>query len=287
MHMNFKKIAVIGKYQDTQLRESLATLIEFLLSQGKEVVLEAETARCANMQTYATNPIENIGRVVDMAIVLGGDGTMLGVARALLASQTPLLGINRGRIGFLTDISAENMLEELAKILAGDMQIEQRLMLEATVIRSGQELSRKLALNDVVISKGEVARLIDLEIEIDGQFLHRQRSDGLIIATPTGTTAYALSAGGPILHPTLEAITLVPICPHTLSNRPITINSASQISIRLADKEASRVHFDGQAKLVLQQGDEVRVCRATKTIPLIHPAGHSHYEMLCKKLHWG
>lgn len=287
MENKFKKIALIGKYQDAQMRDQIIALADFLLSKHIAVCLETQTALCGEIVGYPRVDLVNIGEAIDLAIVLGGDGTMLGVARALLEHQVPLLGINRGRIGFLTDMSADNMLHDVARILSGEFTIEHRLLLEASVVRNDQRLYSGLALNDVVISKGEVARLIDLEVAIDGRFVHRQRSDGLIVATPTGTTAYALSAGGPILHPTLEAIILVPICPHTLSNRPIAINSASEVHIKLVDKEVSRIHFDGQPQLHLQQGDDVFVRRAQKTIPLLHPAGHCHYDMLRKKLNWG
>ena len=179
------------------------------------------------------------------------------------------------------------MLEAMTKILAGEFNTEERILLSATILRDGEVIGQGQALNDVVVTKSGVARLIELEVTIDGQFVHRQRSDGLILATPTGTTAYALSAGGPILHPTLDAIALVPICPHTLSNRPIAINSASKVEITLVHAEDARVHFDGQMQLSLQQGDKVLVQRAEKTVSLLHPLGHSHYDMLREKLHWG
>jgi NAD+ kinase len=224
---------------------------------------------------------------IDLAIVLGGDGTMLGVARKLLKHQVPLLGINRGRIGFLTDISSDDMLTIVSKVLEGEYILEQRLMLQTFVLRESAQLNAGLALNDVVISKGESARLIDLEVTIDGQFVHRQRSDGLIVATPTGTTAYALSAGGPILHPTVEAITLVPICPHTLTNRPITIHSNSEVSVALVGEEKTHIHLDGQSTVALESGDRIVVKRAEEMLPLLHPVGHCHFDMLRKKLNWG
>jgi NAD+ kinase len=283
----FNKIALIGKYQDREMREHIVALAEFLRARHLHVFLETETARCCEIADYPIRALTEFNGDIDLAIVLGGDGTMLGVARALLEHQVPLLGINRGRIGFLTDISAQNMLEDVAKVLAGDYSIEQRLMLHTKILRKGKLLGEGVALNDVVISKGEVAQLLGLEVMIDEQFVHRQRSDGLIVATPTGTTAYALSAGGPILHSALEAITLVPICPHTLSNRPIVIKSTSQVHVKLVDQYESRIHFDGQLIARLYQYDDVYIARAEKMTRLLHPNGHCHYEMLRKKLHWG
>ncbi|MGB2832847.1 MAG: NAD kinase [Methylotenera sp.] len=287
MKKEFNHIALIGKYQDKEMREHIIALAEFLRARHLLVTLETETARCGDITDYPVIALAQMNAQVDLAIVLGGDGTMLGVARALLEHQVPLLGVNRGRIGFLTDISAQSMLEDVAKVLAGDYTIESRLMLHTKIMRKGQLLGEGVALNDVVISKGEVAQLMDLEVMIDGHFVHRQRSDGLIIATPTGTTAYALSAGGPILHSALEAIALVPICPHTLSNRPIVIKSTSQVHVKLVDKDESRIHFDGQLIARLYQNDDVYISRAEKMTPLLHPNGHCHYEMLRKKLHWG
>jgi NAD+ kinase len=283
----FKHIVLVGKYQDAQMREQIICLAEFLRSQMINVLLEMNTAQCVGISDYPIQDLMHLDAPIDLAIVLGGDGTMLGVARKLLKHQVPLLGINRGRIGFLTDISSDDMLTIVSKVLEGEYILEQRLMLQTFVLRESAQLNAGLALNDVVISKGESARLIDLEVTIDGQFVHRQRSDGLIVATPTGTTAYALSAGGPILHPTVEAITLVPICPHTLTNRPITIHSNSEVSVALVGEEKTHIHLDGQSTVALQSGDRIVVKRAEEMLPLLHPVGHCHFDMLRKKLNWG
>lgn len=287
MKKQFKHIVLVGKYQDAHMREQVICLAEFLRARHINVMMETHTAQCANISDYPIQDLLHVDAQIDLAIVLGGDGTMLGVARKLLQHQIPLLGINRGRIGFLTDISSDDMLSVVSKVLDGEYILEQRLMLQTHVIRGDVHLNAGLALNDVVISKGESARLIDLEVTIDGQFVHRQRSDGLIIATPTGTTAYALSAGGPILHPTVEAITLVPICPHTLTNRPITIHSTSEVHVVLVDEEKPHMHLDGQSALALQSGDRIVIKRAEKMLPLLHPVGHCHFDMLRKKLNWG
>jgi NAD+ kinase len=287
MKSAFQTVALIGKYMNPGIREQILTLARFLADKQIGIFIEENTAQQADIKGYTTVHINAIGAYADLAVVLGGDGTMLAAARSLVDYRIPLVGVNRGRFGFLTDLSSDSMLEAMSKILAGEFNTEERILLSATILRDGEVIGQGQALNDVVVNKSGVARLIELEVTIDGQFVHRQRSDGLILATPTGTTAYALSAGGPILHPTLDAIALVPICPHTLSNRPIAINSASKVEITLVHAEDARVHFDGQMQLSLQQGDKVLVQRAEKTVSLLHPLGHSHYDMLREKLHWG
>lgn len=287
MKSAFQTVALIGKYMNPEMREHILTLARYLQGRHVGVFIEENTARQSEITGYTTVHINAIGAYADLAVVLGGDGTMLTVARALVDYKIPLIGINRGRFGFLTDLSADSMIEGLEKILAGEFSVEQRILLTASVERNGEVISQGRAMNDVVVNKSGMSRLIELEIHIDGQFVHRQRSDGLIVATPTGTTAYSLSAGGPILHPTLDAIALVPIAPHTLSNRPIAIGSASKVEITLAHAADAAVHFDGQFNLALQAGDRVRVERAEKTVSLLHPSGHSHYDVLREKLHWG
>jgi len=287
MESAFKTVALIGKYQNTEIKEPLLALADFLRERGIKVQVEESTAQCLGIKDSSIIHIDAIGSHADLAIVLGGDGTMLTAGRALVNHSIPLVGINRGRFGFLTDVSIKSMLEAIAGILDGEYTLEKRILLGASIVRHGKMLSEGCALNDVVVSKGGLARLIDMELTIDGQFVQRQRSDGLIVSTPTGTTAYALSAGGPILHPMLEAIALVPICPHTLSNRPFAISSTSTVEIALMHSEDARVHFDGQLHAELNTGDKVVVKRLDKTLTLLHPRGHSHYEMLRNKLRWG
>lgn len=287
MSQSFKAVTLIGKYMDPRMREYVQALVDLLHARNIGVTIEMVTAEKLGISDIPYVAMEGVGKVSDMAIVLGGDGTMLTAARALLDDDVPLVGINRGRFGFLTDISTDGMLAAVTRILDGEYTVEQRILLGARIVRDNRVLSKGRALNDIVVSKGSQARLIELEVTIDGQYVHRQRSDGLIVSTPTGTTAYALSAGGPLLHPTLEAIALVPICPHTLSNRPFAINSASTVEITLMRADDARVHFDGQLHAELNKGDKVVVKRLDKTITLLHPLGHSHYEMLREKLHWG
>ena len=287
MKKAFQNVAIIGKYNASEMRDSILAMSAFLASEQINVFIEAATADHCNISGFVTLGMDEIGERADLAVVLGGDGTMLGVSRTLANSQIPLIGVNQGRVGFLTDISSANMLDEMRKILAGDFSIEQRILLNAKVMRKGKEIGGGYAMNDVVINKAGMSRLIELEVDIDGQFVHRQRSDGLILATPTGTTAYALSAGGPILHPTLDAITLVPICPHTLSNRPIAIRSNSKVEITLVHCEEAAIHLDGQLELPVLEGDKIMVKRDERTVSLLHPLGHSHYDMLRQKLNWG
>lgn len=283
----FKTIALIGKYKNPEMRDQILAMKHYLLDRQLAVYVEESTAKDCAIESCATLHMDAIGANADLAIVLGGDGTMLSVARALGDSSIPLVGINRGRVGFLTDISSDHMLDAMASILSGKFFIEQRPMLMASILRAGKVVSQGVALNDVVINKNGMSRLIELEVHIDGDFVHRQRSDGLIISTPTGTTAYSLSAGGPILHPSVDALAIVPICPHTLSNRPIAVNGTSKVEVILIEAESAGVHFDGQMLVDLAVGDRVIIQRADKAVALLHPEGHSHYGMLREKLNWG
>ncbi len=289
MHTTFKKIAIIGKYMNQsalQLMQSdLTDLAKHLTASNIEVWIEEKTAQYVDLVGFKTASLEKIGSKVDLMIVMGGDGTMLSVARSLIDDNVPLVGINRGRFGFLTDLRAEDMLEQLDKILSGDFTVEPRVMLTAQVVREGQLLHANFALNDVVIKSG--LRLIELEVAIDHKFVHKQRADGLIISTPTGTTAYALSAGGQILHPNLQAISLVPICPHTLSNRPIAVHSDSLIEITLMHFDEAHLSFDGQFQVTLEVGDKIIVNRAEQTVSLLHTSDYCYFDMLRNKLNWG
>jgi NAD+ kinase len=287
MQAAFKAVALIGKITNPEIRGQTVALAQFLVQRDIRIFIEEKTAAAFDIHGYATLPIDTIGAQADLAIVLGGDGTMLTAARALLEYEIPLVGINRGSFGFLTDICAEDMLDALERILAGEYTLKHRVMLGGTLMRDGEIVSRGRAFNDVVVSKGMLARLIELEVTINGEFVHRMRTDGLIVSTPTGTTGYALSAGGPILHPGLDAIALVPICPHTLSNRPFAISSDSTVEITVIHADDARAHFDGQLHAELQKGDKVVVRRLDKAITLLHPHGHSYYTMLRDKLNWG
>ncbi|NOU39674.1 MAG: NAD(+) kinase [Methylotenera sp.] len=289
MQPKFKKIALIGKYMNKSalqlMQNDLTDLAQHLLAKKLEIWLEENTAQHAQLAHYSTLSLDAVGETVDVAIVMGGDGTMLSVARSLIHADVPLIGINRGRFGFLTDLRAEDMLVEIDRILDGDYIKEPRMLLSTQVMRQGKVIDSSYALNDVVIKSG--LRLIELEVEIDHKFVYKQRSDGLILSTPTGTTAYALSAGGPILHPNLEAISLVPICPHTLSNRPIAVNSTSKIEVTVVQFDEAQLSFDGQYQVTLEEGDKIIVQRAQQTISLLHPSNYCYFDMLRNKLNWG
>ena len=287
MHTPFKTVALIGKYRSPEIGEPLLRLAKFLAQQGYQIMISRQTGEAIESLGYPLATLAEIGERADVAIVLGGDGTMLNIARNLVNHHVPLIGINQGRLGFLTDVSIDTMLDTIGEMLRGEHTGEGRILLDTLVRRAGVSVSDEIAFNDVVVSKGSAGRLIEFEVSIDGQFVYSQRSDGLVVATPTGSTAYALSSGGPLLHPTLEAMVLVPICPHTLSARPIAVNSHSVVEITLTHADDARVHFDGQHHFDVSVGDKIVIQRAENTIRLLHPVGHSYYDTLRQKLHWG
>jgi len=287
MHASFKTVALIGKYKSSEIGEPLLRLAKFLVEQDYRVLVARQTGEAIVNPGYDLADLSEIGERADVAIVMGGDGTMLNIARNLVKHHVPLIGINQGRLGFLTDVSIDTMLDTVGEMLRGDYTGEDRILLSTVVRRNGASVSDEIAFNDVVVSKGSAGRLIEFEASIDGQFVYSQRSDGLVVATPTGSTAYALSSGGPILHPTLEAMVMVPICPHTLSARPIAVNSRSVVEITLTYAADARVHFDGQHHFDLNVNDKIVIQRTDNTIRLLHPVGHSYYDTLRQKLHWG
>ncbi|MFM1892643.1 MAG: hypothetical protein RLZ44_1720 [Pseudomonadota bacterium] len=280
----FQRIGLIAKPDDPRLAGTLRTLKDFLDAQGKAVFAGPNAA--AALGDLAPTPLAHLGEHCDLARVVGGDGTLLSAARALVDRYIPLVGINLGRLGFLVDISPERMLESVAAILAGDYVEDRRFVLAAQV---GTQ-PPLLAFNDVVVHKWNVARMIEFETLVDGQLVDAQRSDGLIISTPTGSTAYALSGGGPLLSPSLDAIALVPICPHTLSNRPIVVHGGSEITIKVCgrtDPEHVRITCDGQQSLEINPGEQVVVRKHPRQVRLFHPSDHDHFELLRAKLGWG
>jgi len=289
MKKAIKTVGLIGKYKDEKVDEHIERLSAYLLGRKLGVRIDEHTAARLSGATAPSRPIEQMGKEIDLAIVVGGDGTMLNVARVLADDGIPLIGVNQGRLGFLTDIATEGMTEALDRILDGDYQEEQRLLLTAEVMRRGKIVHAAKALNDVIVTKGEVARLIEFETYVDGEFVYSARADGVIVATPTGSTAYAMSAGGPILHPTLPAVVIAPICPHSLTTRPIVVSSDSVIQIVTTSLAGQRAHltFDGQVHFSLEEMDEIFVRRAEQPVRLIHPAGRNHYDVMREKLHWG
>ena len=282
----FKTVAIVGKYMAAGIAQSLSEIAGFLEQAGYRVVYEAETAHNVGFANVPSLTPDEIGREVDVAIVVGGDGTMLGIARQLASYDVPLIGINQGRLGFMTDISQEVVIPVLDEMLRGKLESEQRSLLEGVVVRDGKTIFQALAFNDVVVSRGATSGMTELQVEVDGHFMYNQRSDGLIVATPTGSSAYALSAGGPLLHPSLSGIVLVPIAPHALSNRPIVLPDSSEIVIEIKGGRDISVNFDMQSLASLQHHDRIVVKRSAHTITFLHPQGWSYYDTLREKLHW-
>jgi NAD+ kinase len=282
-------VALIGKYNSPDIAEPLLALSACLKERGVRVLVEQGTATsigdaCAQAGTVAG--YGTVGAEADVAIVVGGDGTMLDAARRLAEHDVPLIGVNVGRVGFMTDLSRSEMRAGIDELLSGKLLVERRFLLQATIIRAGSTICTALAFNDVVVNKGELGRMIELEVKVDDEFLYVLRADGMIVATPTGSTAYALSANGPILHPAVPGIAIVPLCPHALSNRPITISDRNVVELVLLPPHDARVHFDGQSMFDARAGDSVRVARTEHTVTLLHPRGYSYFAMLREKLHW-
>ncbi|MES2296374.1 MAG: NAD kinase [Pseudomonadota bacterium] len=281
-----KTIALVVRHNSVGIEEPVGGIVEFLQGAGYRVVIEAETAAHVAFRGVAAMEVAAIGACAFAAVVMGGDGTMLGIARQLAPYQVPLIGINLGRLGFMTDIPRERMFTVLGEILSGQFKADGRTMLEGSVMRGGAMIASGLAVNDVVVSRGAGAGMAELKVTVDEHFMYNQRSDGLIIATPTGSTAYALSAGGPLLHPSLHGIVLVPIAPHALSNRPIVIPDSSQIVIEIVSGRDISVNFDMQTFASLQHGDQIVIARSPHAITFLHPQRWSYYDTLREKLHW-
>ena len=281
----FRDIGLLAKPGDRRLAPTLAELRVFLLERGLRVHLAPNAAQALGFADQGM-PEEQLARQADLAIVVGGDGTFLNAAREMVAADIPLVGINLGRLGFLVDISPQRMTEALDSILQGHYVEDRRFLLEAHI---GTQ-PRQLAFNDVVLHKWNIARMIEFETRVDGHFVDAQRSDGIIVSTPTGSTAYALSGGGPLLQPNLDAMVLVPICPHRLSNRPIVIHGDSEVVIDTCgrtDHEHVRVTCDGQRSLRIGPGEQLRIRKHPHPIRLFHPENHDHFDLLRAKLGWG
>ncbi len=285
--VRFSSVALIGKYQSPDVAESVLAIAAFLRERGVAVLIEQGTASSIGSDGgFPLATYDDIGAQADLAVVIGGDGTLLAAARRLAEHGVPLAGVNLGRLGFLTDIARSDALERLDEIIDGRFTEEFRFMLDAEVLRGGERAFHTLALNDVVVNKGDLGRMIEFELAIDGEFVYTQRSDGMIIATPTGSTAYALSSNGPILHPSVGGIALVPLCPHALTARPVTLPDSCRIDITLLPPHDASVHFDGQARFDARAGDVVRLVRSPMAVRLLHPRSYSYYAMLREKLHW-
>ena len=293
MLSQFRHVALIGKYQSTgssaagaSSRKSLDEIAHYLMDQGCEVVIEAATAANTGLSNYSTLDVPEIGSHCDLALVVGGDGTMLGIGRQLARFQVPLIGINSGRLGFITDIRFEQYKTALAPMLAGQFEIDDRTLMCARVMRDGHCVFEAEAMNDVVVNRGATSGMVELRVEVDGHFVANQRADGLIIASPTGSTAYAMSAGGPLLHPSIAAWVMVPIAPHTLSNRPIALADTAHIAIEVVAGRDASANFDMQSLASLLHGDRIEVTRSQHKARFLHPLGWTYFDTLRQKMHW-
>ena len=286
MPSGFRHAAIVGKYQARGIRPVLEEVAHFLMSRGLEVSFERDTAAATGVTDFEALSPEQVGQRCDLAVVVGGDGTMLGIARELARWNMPLVGINQGRLGFITDIPLGQFQDALAPIVAGDYEEEQRSMLEGDVWRDGQRIYEGLSMNDVVVSRGATASMVELRVDVDDEFVANIRADGLIVASPTGSTAYALSAGGPILHPGIGGWIVVPIASHTLSNRPIVLPDRGEVRIGIVSGKDVSANFDMHNLASLLHGDEVRVRRSAFKVRFLHPRGWSYYATLRRKLRW-
>ncbi len=286
--MQFKNIALVGKYQSTILTEQFIGLAEHLQNQGHNIFIDCG-AYCdfSGFTKLTCGQLNEWLNILDLTIVVGGDGTLLAAARKLADHNIPVIGVNQGRLGFMTDIAVDDMFTIIDSILIdGNYTIESRNLISAQVIRDEAEIMKALALNDIVISRGAIGNMIEFEISIDNNFVLSQKSDGVIFATPTGSTAYSLAAGGPIMHPSASVFSIVPICPQSLSNRPLVIHDNARIEFSLTRETETQIHFDGQECFDLYFHDKVILSKYPKQFKLIHPEGYNYYRTLRKKLDW-
>ena len=293
MRSQFRHVALFGKYHTTtqggaleNSRRALDDVAQFLTRQGCDVVLDKETALHTGLNQYPMLEMAAIGAQCDLGLVIGGDGTMLGIGRQMARFNLPLMGINQGRLGFITDIPLQSYHDVLRPMLQGHYQTEDRSLLQAHVLRDQRSVFSALAMNDVVVNRGGTSGMVELRVEVDGRFVSNQRADGLIIATPTGSTAYSLSVGGPLMHPAIGGWVMAPIAPHTLSNRPIVLPESSEISIEIVGGRYVSANFDMQSLADLILGDRIMVHRSEHTVRFLHPEGWNYFDTLRKKMHW-
>ena len=286
MSRRFHHAALVGKYQADGIRPLLEEIAQFLVRLGLEVSFEHQTALNTGVTDFDALTLDQIGAQCDLAVVVGGDGTMLGIARELARYNLPVVGINQGRLGFITDVPIGQFREALAPMIAGDYEEDFRAMLEGEIWRDGECIFEGLSMNDVVVSRGATASMVELRVDIGDEFVANMRADGLIVASPTGSTAYALSAGGPILHPGIAGWVVVPIASHTLSNRPIVLPDSAAVRITVVAGRDASANFDMQGLASLLHGDQVRVQRSAHKVRFLHPRGWSYYATLRRKLRW-
>jgi len=287
--LKFKVIGIVTKPQAESVRETLHALFAYLTRKNCTIILDQKIPQAINNGAFESLDRDTLGKRCDLVIAVGGDGTILNAARSLAHAHVPLVGINAGRLGFLADISPDELETSLDEILSGIYREEQRFLLETKVLRDGDVIFEGDSFNDVVVHIRNIARMLEFETRINDEFVNHQRADGIVVSTPTGSTAYALSSGGPILHATLDAITLVPISPHTLSSRPLVVDSSSQINIMICNTNEgnAQVTCDGHLSTDAQVGDHICIKRKQDTVTLLHPRQHEYFEILRAKLHWG
>lgn len=288
MTSQFSRIGLLGKHTNPEVRSTIASLVQFLQIKGLEVIIEQHCAKLMPDLLVKQAKREALGSLCDLVIVVGGDGSLLDAARAVVDDSVPVIGVNRGRRGFLTDISPQALTQYLEPILAGKYQEEHRFLLEMQIVRDGQAIGHSSALNEVTLYSGDIARMIEFEVTVGDQFVYRQRSDGIIVATPTGSTAHALAGGGPILHPILDAIVLVPMHPAVLSSRPIVIDSKMNIELHISGDLAfnPRISCDGQVHFDAKPNDRIIIQRKDTELRLLHPNDYDYYHTLRNKLGW-
>ncbi|MBV56091.1 MAG: NAD(+) kinase [Gammaproteobacteria bacterium] len=285
----FKRIGLVGRPDHSGVVDSLQRLLALLATKELTVVLDDITARLIDSSGQQVCKREELSNHCDLVIVVGGDGSMLNVAKYVAADQVPVIGINRGRLGFLTDISPDDIEARVEDVLSGNYHVESRFLLEVAIRREDGLESLGCALNDVVLHPGQAAQMIEFELFVDDKFVYSQQSDGLIVATPTGSTAYSLSAGGPIMHPDLNAVVLVPMYPHSLNSRPIVVDGDSEIRLVVAAKGSlqPQLSCDGEVRYTASAGDEIVVSKKELALQLVHPLDHSFYQACRSKLGWG
>lgn len=283
-----RRVGLIARSWDALVGETSDRLHTYFDSQGVAVQVD-ETGPIATLHGAQAGTREAMGQTCDLLVAIGGDGTMLDAANLAARTDTPLVGINRGRLGFLADISPEDTAQALGEILAGRYAVESRLMLRATLTRKDASIQTALALNDIVIQKYDVGRMLEVQVHMNGTYVNRHRGDGLIITTPTGSTAYALSGGGPIMAPGLDALAMVPICPHTLSDRPVVVPAASNLNMHIDEPSGGRAQImtDGQPLSDMHDGDTLNVVQAKERVTLLHPVNYDYFRILRSKLAWG
>ncbi len=288
MNQEFQRVGLLGRREHPGVNQIVSDLLTLLDARGVDVVLEDRLATLSHFEKRAMQPREAIGKTVDLAIVIGGDGSLLSAARTLVRHNTPVIGINRGRLGFLTDVSPDELAAQVTAVLDGQYARDSRFLLDAQVIRDGTAIGEAEALNDVVVNSGTSAQMIEFELTIDGEFVYRMNSDGLILSTPTGSTAYSMSGGGPIMNPALDAIVLVPMFSHSLTSRPIVVHGDSEICLGVVSRNQINpvVTCDGQVSLKALPGDSVLVRKKKERLTLLHPPGHSFYASCRDKLRW-